>query len=96
MVFFETPEFSYRGTIKDGAYNIEGLKRGSGLPPGTYRVYVLGDDPETEMSMFDERFVSPETSGLVFDVAKGQKNIFDFEVERSKLKKLAPARFVGP
>ena len=97
IVFFESPEFSYRGTIKDGTYNIEGLKRGSGLPPGTYNVYVMGDDPETELSLFDVKYVNPDTSGLVFKAEKGQKNVFDFEVEKSLVQRApAPTRTPGP
>ena len=87
MVFFEDPQFSYRGTIKDGTYKIEGLKPGSGLPPGSYKVYVLGDNPETELSLFDAKFTNPDTSGLVFEVEKGKANVFDFKVEKSTLQK---------
>jgi hypothetical protein len=45
LVFFEDPQFSYRGTIENGSYKIEGVTKGSGLPPGTYKVYVMGTDP---------------------------------------------------
>ena len=81
IVFFETPQFSYNGTIKDGTYQIEGVKPGSGLPPGTYTVYVLGTDPSTDLSIFDDKYTNPATSGLVFEVKKGQKNVFDIVVE---------------
>ena len=83
-VFFETPQFSYTGIIQDGAYRIEGVKPGSGLPPGTYTVYVFGSDPVTELSLFDEKFTNPATSGLVFDVKSGQKNVFDIVVAPAK------------
>ena len=85
-VFFETPQFSYTGTIQNGTYQIEGVKAGSGLPPGKYNVYVIGTDPVTELSPFDEKFTNPATSGLVFEVKSGQNNVFDFEVEPAKTK----------
>ena len=80
IVFFETSQFSYRGTIQDGTYQIEGVKPGSGLPPGTYNVYVLGTDPSTDLSIFDSKYTNPTTSGLVFEVKKGQTNAFDIAV----------------
>ena len=79
-VFFETPQFSYTGKIQNGTYQIEGVQSGSGLPPGKYNVYVVGTDPVTELSLFDEKFTNPATSGLSFEVKGGQKNIFDFTV----------------
>jgi len=84
IVFFETPQFSYTGRIQDGTYQIEGVKPGSGLPAGTYTVYVSGTDPTTELSLFDEKFTNPATSGLVFDVKSGQKNVFDIVVDPAK------------
>jgi len=93
LVFFENPQFSYRGTIQDGTYQIEGVKRGSGLPPGSYRVYVVGDNPETELSLFDAKYTSPDTSGLVFEVEKGKDNVFEIIVEKSTLQR---AVYVAP
>lgn len=93
IIFFENPQFSYRGTIQDGTYQIEGLKRGSGLPPGSYRVYVIGDNPETELSLFDAKYTSPDTSGLVVEVEKGKENVFDITVEKSTLQR---AVYVAP
>ena len=84
IVFFENPQFSYRGIIRDGVYEIEGVTSGSGLPPGTYTVYVTGSDPATDLSLFEEKFTNPATSGLVFEVQKGQKNVFDITVERRR------------
>ena len=81
VVFFENPQFSYRGTIQDGTYSIEGVAAGSGLPPGSYKVYVMGTDPSTDLSLFDEKYTNPATSGLVFEVKKGDTNVFDFKVE---------------
>ena len=81
IVFFENPQFSYRGTIQDGTYTIEGVEAGSGLPPGSYKVYVMGTDPSTDLSLFDEKYTNSATSGLVFEVKKGEKNVFDFKVE---------------
>ena len=85
-VFFETPQFSYTGQIRNGVYQIEGVKPGSGLPAGTYSVYVFGTDSVTEQPLFDEKYMNPAASGLVFEVKSGQKNVFDFTVDRAKAK----------
>ena len=88
VIFFESPQYSYRGDIRDGTFQIEGLTRGSGLPPGTYAVSVsgsvAGSDPATDEPLFNEKYSDPRTSGIVVEVVKGQPNVFEIKVGRAR------------
>lgn len=42
-IYFVTDNYMGRATIdSDGTYDVSSLKRNDGLPPGTYKVYVVG------------------------------------------------------
>ena len=89
MVFFSTPQFNYTGMIKDGVFELGGLKEGDGLPPGRYRVHFIGtetsgEDTMTERPLFAEKYRSSATSGIECEVKSGEKNRFDFVVEKPK------------
>lgn len=85
-IFFSTAHYNYRGEIKDGFFTLGGFRENDGLPPGTYNVYVIGSAPtdgsDQEVPLFASKYTNAETSGLVAEVVKGQKNRFDFIVER--------------
>jgi hypothetical protein len=84
-IFFSTPQYNYTGTIKNGEFTLGGLKENDGLPPDTYKVHLIGteiSDAEEEIPLFAPKFNSAETSGIVVEVKKGEKNRFDIVVEK--------------
>jgi len=90
-VCFVSEVYLARGHLQsDGTYRISSTGNNDGLPPGTYRIYVVDatvtdDAGVVTTSLIHSRFESPETSGLEFEV-DGKTRRFDFTVER------APAR----
>ncbi|MDR1923660.1 MAG: hypothetical protein LBQ66_04725 [Planctomycetaceae bacterium] len=86
IVIFSTPQLNYTGTIKNGVFELGGLKKNDGLPPGTYKVHLIGETPveETDQTtpLFAEKYRDPETSGIVLEIKSGQKNRFDIVVEK--------------
>ena len=92
-VFFETDTFQARGEIKpDGTYTIGTHSEKDGLPPGTYRVFVVGatvQDPSVQpgpnrppiiLPLIDPKFETGRTSGLTVNVGPSTKR-FDFSVD---------------
>lgn len=95
-VFFETDLFQARGDIKpDGTYTIGSLHEADGLPPDTYRVYVVGatvhnpsvqpgpNTPPVMLPLIESKFETGLTSGLTVNVDASTKN-FDFSVDRNQ------------
>lgn len=86
VIFFSTPQLNYTGTIKDGVFELGGLKEKDGLPPGTYNVHLIGTEPDKETSadipFFASRFNDPTTSGIVIEVKAEEKNSFEIIVEK--------------
>ena len=79
-VVFRTDQHQFTGEIaSDGTFRLGGLKPGDGLPPGTYKVIVLGFDTN-DKPVVDEKFSDASKSGLSFEVKKGEKNHFDVVV----------------
>ncbi|MGL4944619.1 MAG: hypothetical protein ACRC46_15670 [Thermoguttaceae bacterium] len=75
----------------DGTYKLEGATKGSGIPGGTYQVFIVGTqvvdskgspDPSKAVvtEMVAKKFASRETSGLTCDV-KGA-TVFNITVEK--------------
>ena len=101
MVCFETDAFQARGQLqKDGTYRLGSLKEADGVPPGTYRVFIMGavvEDPTAKglnappLPLITEKFETGSNSGITVEInAKTRK--FDFSVDRhpgtaQKLKK---------
>ena len=81
-VIFTDGQHQYTGEIQpDGSFRLGGLKAGDGLPPGTYRVAVIAYEGEGE-SIVGEKFGSPESSDISFEVVKGKSEPFKITVER--------------
>ena len=90
-VCFETDSFQARGNIKpDGSFVVGSLKGNDGLPPGKYRVGILGaqkligEDKRgfgIYESLIDEKFTSGSTSGLIIDVTSSTKH-YEVVVDR--------------
>ncbi|MDR1491119.1 MAG: hypothetical protein LBT05_00105 [Planctomycetaceae bacterium] len=94
-VYFQTATYEACGTLKpDGTYDVGSISDKDGLPKGRYNVYIFGaqkpsgktkDGIDIMVSLIDEKYLSPETSGLTVDVpVPGGK--FDFQVEPYKEK----------
>ena len=91
-VVFTTDTFSARGDVtSDGTYVMGSVSAKDGLPPGTYKVYLIGTDAPTmggEMTMetrppsIHPKYTSPDTTPLTVTVDASTKT-FDFEVERN-------------
>jgi hypothetical protein len=90
-VYFQTPTYEARGILKpDGTYVVGSISDKDGLPKGKYNVYIFGaqkpsgkteDGMNVKMvSLIDEKYLSPETSGITVDIpVSGGK--FDITVE---------------
>lgn len=90
-VCFATDTFLARGYLKsDGSYMLGSLNERDGIPPGTYRVYII--DAETSIDvdkdgtpvmkqLVGKKYTNPMTSGLTTEVSESIKH-FDFSIER--------------
>ena len=79
-VVFKTDQNQYSGEIgEDGTFQLGGISAGDGLPPGTYKVAVLGFDT-SDKPLVAPKFTDAAKSGLSFEVKKGDKNMFDIVV----------------
>jgi hypothetical protein len=93
-VVFSTPTFISRANIgSGGTFNVGTNKEGDGIPPGTYKVFVIGAevaDPKDSsgMSMLPivaKEFTSESSTPLTVTIP-GTKT-FDIVVERHSAKK---------
>ncbi|MDR1484334.1 MAG: hypothetical protein LBT09_05880 [Planctomycetaceae bacterium] len=86
IIFFSTPQFNYTGDITNGVFELGGLRAKDGLPPDTYKVHLIGsqitEDVGQDIPLFDAKYNDPETSGIVIEVKRGQKNWFEIIVEK--------------
>ena len=90
MVKFSDGQHQYTGQINaNGTFELGGLKPGDGLPPGTYRVSVIGAVGENDVPLVEAKYESSEESGISFDVAKGRNEPFKITVERYKASRSA-------
>ncbi|MCL2744580.1 MAG: hypothetical protein FWE67_12080 [Planctomycetaceae bacterium] len=89
-VVFSTPDFISRSFIKpDGTFNVGTYKAGDGIPPGTYKVFVIEafeSDPHDPSGdslnpLVAKEFTTAETTPLSITIP-GNKT-FDFAVERA-------------
>ena len=77
-VYFEKENFVARGTINpDGSYVLGSQGPKDGIPPGQYKVYikdVVNKEAKnplgmvTSVSLIDQKYSSPETSGLSVEI----------------------------
>lgn len=85
-------KFAATGSIKpDGTYTVGSVKANDGLPPGEYKVYIIGAEkmetaPGGGLPMLtytiDRKYEKAETSGLTLKVEKSMTH--DFELDRYK------------
>jgi len=90
-VIFVQGSFQSRGDIRpDGTYTVGTNAAKDGIPPGEYRVYITGvmeergmgaDGMPNYVSLIDEKYTSPETSGLTYTAGTSPFNI---TLERAK------------
>jgi hypothetical protein len=95
-VVFETPKNCYSARLnQDGFYSIGDTKDGAGIPEGEYKIWLSGTDEiietnkennnvETTKPRVNSKFTKPETSNLKFEVKRGKKLKFDFNVEKAE------------
>jgi hypothetical protein len=92
FVIFSTPVFQARGEIqKDGTSRVSSARENDGLPPGQYDVHIVNaslekeggnnDSPGGWILLVDEKYDSPQTSGLKLNVDSKTKN-YDLTVDR--------------
>lgn len=86
-VCFEENGFLARGEIKeDGKYKVGSEKTDNGIPPGTYKVYIINAEkvPEGRLGLptplIDKKYKNSATSGLTF-TADGKSREFNITVE---------------
>jgi hypothetical protein len=86
MIFFSTPQFNYTGNIKDGTFELGGLKEKDGLPPGKYNVHLIGSKPsegtDQDVPLFAAKYNNPETSGIVIEITAEKKQQIEIVVEK--------------
>jgi len=90
MVCFMAPGFLARGQLNaDGTYQVSSTGENDGLPPGKYKVYLVGAElvitdgngNSTYTPLVDKRYDSAETTDIECEV-DGSTRRFDFTVER--------------
>jgi len=90
-VVFVQGSFQSRGDIQsDGTYVVGTHSDKDGIPPGEYRVYIMGvteergvdsDGSPIYVSLIDEKYAQQETSGLTYTTGTSPFNI---TLERAK------------
>jgi hypothetical protein len=85
IVIFSTDTNQYIGEIKNGQFTLGGIKPGSGLPPGNYKVTIQGSDAN-DKPVVPIKYNAASTSGLSYEVKKGEKNVFDIVVDKPNVK----------
>ena len=81
------PNFQSRGRLNGkGEFVMESLKPRDGLPPGTYKVSIVGANEENALfgvhSLIDTKWVNPETSGMTVDVDR-KTRFLEIKVDRN-------------
>ncbi len=83
-VVFESDVYQYDGQIQeDGTYTLGGVKHGSGIPTGHYRVYLTVPSAEDGSLPVHPKFLSGATSDLTFEVTPESPKQFDIRVAKS-------------
>jgi len=81
VVLFVTSTNQYSGEIANGEFTLGGIRPGDGLPPGNYKVCVVGHDA-TDTPYVATKYSNADASGISFEVQKGAQNVFDIVVEK--------------
>lgn len=113
MVIFTGDAGVARGPIDaDGSYRLGFEKNANGVPKGNYKVYIFDAAYKIEgaskmapmVPLIEEKFMKPETSGLICNVDKGSM-VYDItvtklppEIEKARINaaKSAPAVVTRP
>lgn len=81
------------GIKSDGTYTVGSVKENDGLPPGEYKIFIMGSEKmesapggglPTVTYTIDRKYEKADTSGLVLKVEKSMT--YDIEVDRFKKK----------
>ncbi|HBT78592.1 MAG TPA: hypothetical protein DEB39_17100 [Planctomycetaceae bacterium] len=85
-VVFATDTFQAEGELqKDGSYRLGSLNENDGLPPGTYKVFLLGTEDtsgDTGKSRVAPEFCSRKQTPLTCEVSKSGARTYDFQVNK--------------
>lgn len=75
---------AFGSTDMEGYYELTLDPEKQGIPPGTYSVYLIEDRGVVEGQMkrtIAKKYTDPHTSGLKFEVAAGERTVFDITAE---------------
>jgi hypothetical protein len=84
-IYFAKPDFQARANIRpDGYYNVGSLSEKDGLPPGIYKVYILGaieNNPDEKIiSLIATEYIREETTPL--EITVPGENVYNITVEK--------------
>jgi hypothetical protein len=87
----------FRGIIKNGAYDTSGIKQGRGIPPDTYKVWLITTErneslvhPDGSVSNYEyasfkqvaDEFTQPDKTSLIFVVKSSGRVTYDIAVKK--------------
>lgn len=85
-VTFATETFQAEGVIQqNGEYRLGSLHEHDGIPPGTYKVFLLGTEDtsgDVGRSRVAQNFCDRQLTPLQFEVSKNGPKTFDFQVSK--------------
>ncbi|GHT13554.1 hypothetical protein FACS1894170_09690 [Planctomycetales bacterium] len=97
VVMFVAEKNQFRGIIKDGVYDVGDVKQGEGIPPDTYKVWLINTErselriyPDGSVA-FDEwvsfpqvaeEFTQPNKTSLELAVSSGGRVTYDIAVKK--------------
>jgi hypothetical protein len=83
-VVFATDTYQANGTInEDGSYRMGSIGEKDGVPPGVYKVFVIGVGRMEGMALLplcDEKYLNAQTSGLTITIP-APNNKYDLVLE---------------
>jgi hypothetical protein len=90
QIVFDNGENSYFGVIhKDGTYASGGNKTVEGIPDSSYKIWLCGTNDVQVINdnimitpTVAEKYTSPTTTDITFEVKKGGAKTFDVVVEK--------------
>jgi hypothetical protein len=84
-IYFAKSDFQARANIRsNGYYDVGSLSEKDGLPPGTYKVYIIGaieNNPDEKIiSLIATEFIKAETTPL--EITVPGENVYNITVQR--------------